>query len=117
MRATNVDFNFVKRITTQGDSARFVALFRAYSRAPEVTRKRIYLETMSEVLPKVKDKVITYQDMNTTIGFEKEEDISTDRALQLGMDAKAAFEDAADLMHAGLQNAHAVAAGPGLRPC
>ncbi len=41
-----------------GDSARFVALFDAYRKAPEVTRKRIYLETMNEVLPKVTRKVI-----------------------------------------------------------
>ncbi|MBC8423146.1 FtsH protease activity modulator HflK [bacterium] len=51
----------------QGDSARFVALFRAYSRAPEVTRKRIYLETMSEVLPKVKDKVIVDGDLRSVL--------------------------------------------------
>jgi membrane protease subunit HflK len=42
----------------QGDSARFVALYEAYRTAPEVTRKRIYLETMNDVLPKVSRKVV-----------------------------------------------------------
>ncbi len=44
--------------TAQGDSARFTALFTAYSKAPEVTRKRIYLETMNEILPKVERKIV-----------------------------------------------------------
>jgi membrane protease subunit HflK len=43
---------------SQGDAALFTALYQAYSRAPEVTRKRMYLETMTEVLPKVENKVI-----------------------------------------------------------
>jgi membrane protease subunit HflK len=42
----------------RGDSARFVALFESFRRAPEVTRKRIYLETMNEVLPKVSRKLV-----------------------------------------------------------
>jgi membrane protease subunit HflK len=42
----------------RGDSARFVAFYGAYRRAPEVTRKRIYLETMNEILPKVSQKII-----------------------------------------------------------
>jgi len=42
----------------RGDSARFVSLFEAYSQAPDVTRKRIYLETMRTVLPGVGRKII-----------------------------------------------------------
>ena len=42
----------------RGDSARFVAFYDAYRKAPEVTRKRIYLETMSSILPNVKQKII-----------------------------------------------------------
>ncbi len=41
-----------------GDSARFVSVYDAYLKAPEVTRKRIYLETMNDVLPKVERKII-----------------------------------------------------------
>jgi len=42
----------------QGDSARFDALYTEYRKAPEVTRKRLYLETMTKVLPKVERKVV-----------------------------------------------------------
>jgi membrane protease subunit HflK len=42
----------------QGDAAAFRALHAAYTRSPEVTRRRIYLETMNAVFPKVKRKVI-----------------------------------------------------------
>jgi len=40
-----------------GEAAAFNALLEAYKRAPEVTRKRIYLETMADVFPKVRKKV------------------------------------------------------------
>lgn len=45
----------VNRINTaKGDVARFTALLAEYRKAPEVTRRRLYLETMREILPKVK---------------------------------------------------------------
>ncbi len=44
--------------TARGDSARFVTVFREYQKAPAVTKKRIYLETMSLVLPQVSKKII-----------------------------------------------------------
>jgi membrane protease subunit HflK len=37
----------------EGDATRFLALLAEYKKAPEVTKKRIYLETLSEVLPNV----------------------------------------------------------------
>ena len=42
----------------KGDAALFNALLAAYRRAPEVTRRRIYLETMQDVLPAVQKKVV-----------------------------------------------------------
>lgn len=42
----------------EGDAAAFTALLDAYKRAPEVTRRRIYLETMAVVYPKAKRKVV-----------------------------------------------------------
>jgi len=42
----------------KGDVARFSALLEQYEKAPEVTRQRLYLETLSEVLPKLGSKVI-----------------------------------------------------------
>lgn len=44
--------------TARGDSARFVSIYDQYRRAPEVTRKRIYLETMSRILPQVQRKIV-----------------------------------------------------------
>jgi membrane protease subunit HflK len=43
----------------EGDVAKFNAIFEEYVNAPEVTRQRIYLETMKEVLPRVGRKIIT----------------------------------------------------------
>ncbi len=49
----------VERINrAKGEAARFTALRQAYERAPAVTRQRIYLETMSEVYPKSKSKIL-----------------------------------------------------------
>ncbi len=45
--------------TAQGDVARFNALFNQYKRAKEVTKQRMYLETMNNVLKKVGRKLIT----------------------------------------------------------
>ena len=48
-----------KRVNeAQGDVARFNDLFKEYSKAPQVTKIRLFLETMGEVMPKLKDKVI-----------------------------------------------------------
>ena len=44
----------------EGEASRFVAVYAEYSKAPEVTRKRLYLETMERVLGDV-DKVIIDQ--------------------------------------------------------
>lgn len=41
----------------KGEAARFVAIFEEYRQAPEVTRKRMYLETMERVLGDV-DKIM-----------------------------------------------------------
>jgi len=47
----------------QGDAARFDALYAAYRRAPEVTRRRIYLETMGKILPEVERTVVLDEDL------------------------------------------------------
>ena len=41
-----------------GDAKRFEALYEEYRKAPDVTRKRMYLETMTELLPQLGRKVI-----------------------------------------------------------
>ncbi len=42
----------------RGDGDLFKSLLAAYQRSPEVTRRRIYLETMQAVYPNVKQKII-----------------------------------------------------------
>jgi len=42
----------------EGDAKRFDALYEEYRKAPEVTRKRIYLEAMAELMPKLGKKVV-----------------------------------------------------------
>jgi membrane protease subunit HflK len=49
----------VKRVNeAQGDVARFKALLEQYEKAPDVTRQRLYFETMTEVIPNLGNKVI-----------------------------------------------------------
>ena len=49
------------------DAAELDALFRdllvAYQRSPEVTRQRIFLETMEVVFPQVKNKIVLDKDL------------------------------------------------------
>lgn len=48
-----------KRINeAEGDTARFNALYDEYIKAPEVTKRRIYLETLQSVLPGIRSKII-----------------------------------------------------------
>ncbi len=42
----------------RGDAELFTQVHAAYQRAPEVTRRRMYLETMGEIYPKVKKKIV-----------------------------------------------------------
>jgi modulator of FtsH protease HflK len=42
----------------KGEAARFDAMYLEYVKAPEVTKKRIYLETMEKLLPKLGNKII-----------------------------------------------------------
>lgn len=51
----------------QGEVARFNDLYKEYIKAPEVTRRRIYLETMANVLPRLGNKIITDQKGNNVL--------------------------------------------------
>ncbi len=53
----------LKRVNeAEGDVARFKALLEQYEKAPAVTRQRLYLETMAEVLPRLGGKIILDED-------------------------------------------------------
>jgi membrane protease subunit HflK len=43
----------------RGEAARFVSVYDEYVKAPEVFRKRAYLETMERILPRMSTKVIS----------------------------------------------------------
>ena len=46
----------VERVNlAQGEASRFLAILKEYQGGPDVTRRRMYLETMQEVLPKVSE--------------------------------------------------------------
>lgn len=42
----------------QGDTERFTAVLSEYKKAPTITKKRLYLETMTEIIPKARRKYI-----------------------------------------------------------
>jgi membrane protease subunit HflK len=42
----------------KGEAARFTSLFAEYKKAPAVTRRRLYLETMGDILPQVGRKIV-----------------------------------------------------------
>ncbi|MDR8392098.1 FtsH protease activity modulator HflK [Aliifodinibius sp. S!AR15-10] len=48
----------------RGEVARFNDLYAEYLKAPEVTKQRLYLETLEEILPKIGNKVVTDQNGN-----------------------------------------------------
>jgi len=53
----------------RGDSANFVEVWRAYRYAKNVTKERLYLETMREILPKVKEKFILDESQEGVLQF------------------------------------------------
>ena len=58
-RIREADGYRLKRINeAEGDVARFNALLSEYIKAPEVTRRRIYIETLQDVLPDIRSKII-----------------------------------------------------------
>ncbi|WP_194775457.1 FtsH protease activity modulator HflK [Pararhodonellum marinum] len=51
----------------QGEATRFNALFEEYVKAPEVTKQRIYLETMEKILPNLGNKIIVDEKGNNVL--------------------------------------------------
>jgi len=50
-----------------GEATRFNALYREYLKAPEITKQRLYLETMQSVIPRLGNKIITDEDGNNVL--------------------------------------------------
>ncbi|MFH0913610.1 MAG: FtsH protease activity modulator HflK [Candidatus Omnitrophota bacterium] len=51
----------------KGESERFLATLKEYEKAPEITKKRLYLETLMEVLPKAKEKYIIDKEQSSIL--------------------------------------------------
>ena len=59
MRLSAAEGYALKRVNeAEGDVARFRSLLEQYEKAPEITRQRLYLETLSEVIPQLGSKII-----------------------------------------------------------
>ncbi|MFH1571865.1 MAG: FtsH protease activity modulator HflK [Gemmatimonadota bacterium] len=69
-RIREADGYRLKRINeAEGDVARFSALLAEYSKAPEVTRRRIYVETLQEVMPTIRSKIIIDERTRSILPF------------------------------------------------
>ncbi|HID31298.1 MAG TPA: FtsH protease activity modulator HflK [Desulfobacterales bacterium] len=53
----------------KGDASRFVAMYNEYAKAKDVTRRRIYLETLKEIVPKIGSKYIIDADQKNLLPF------------------------------------------------
>jgi len=51
----------------QGETQRFVDILKEYKNAPDVTRKRMYLETMKDILPDVKSIYVIDKDQQAPL--------------------------------------------------
>ena len=60
LQAEGYALNRVNR--AEGDASRFVSMYAQYRLAPDVTRQRLYLETMQNVLPKLGGKLFIDED-------------------------------------------------------
>ncbi len=58
-RISNAEGYAIRRINeAEGDAARFNALLAEYVKAPEVTRERLYLEAMAQIMPALTRKIV-----------------------------------------------------------
>ncbi len=53
----------------QGNAARFMALYKTYATAKDITKKRLYLESMMEILPKLGSKYIVDEKQKNLLPF------------------------------------------------
>jgi membrane protease subunit HflK len=69
-RIREADGYRLKRVNeAEGDAARFNALLAEYIKAPEVTRRRIYIETLQEVMPTVRSKIVVDERTRSILPF------------------------------------------------
>ena len=60
----------VERVNeARGDTHRFLAMWEEYQKAADVTRRRLYLETLKEVLPKIETKFVIDENQKGILQF------------------------------------------------
>ena len=58
----------LKRVNeAAGDVARFNAVFTEYQKAPDITQRRLYLETMQAILPGIQNKIVVDEGMKNLL--------------------------------------------------
>lgn len=58
----------LKRVNeAEGDVARFNAVFTEYQKAPDITQRRLYLETMQAILPGIQNKIVVDEGMKNLL--------------------------------------------------
>lgn len=60
-------YSFKRINEAEGDITAFNAVLEQYIKAPEITRTRLYLETMADVLPEVQEKVIVDESLRQVL--------------------------------------------------
>jgi len=51
----------------KGDVARFVAVYKEYAKAKDITKRRLYLETLKDLFPKLGPKYIIDSDQKNIL--------------------------------------------------
>jgi len=64
LREQSEAYKRARIIEAKGEATRFEALLAEYQNAPEVTRRRLYLETMEEILPGVEKMILEPNTVN-----------------------------------------------------
>ncbi len=58
----------VQRVNAaRGDTARFISLYKEYRQARDVTRRRMYIETMQQVLPRIKEVYVMDKEQRSVL--------------------------------------------------
>jgi len=62
-------YRLAKINQAKGEAERFLATWEEYKKAPQITKKRLYLETLTGVLPKAKEKYIIDSEQSSILPF------------------------------------------------
>ena len=57
--------------TAKGDATRFVQIWTEYEQSKDVTRRRLYLENLGKILPKLEKKYIVDENVNSILPLLK----------------------------------------------